>query len=36
MIVGITALKDCRGPKVLKGLIVIDGILNDFEKAETS
>ena len=29
MIVGITALKDCLGPKVLKGLIIISGTPND-------
>ena len=29
IIVGITALKDCLGPNVLKGLIIFIGELND-------
>ena len=29
IIVGIIALVDCLGPKVLNGLIIVSGILND-------
>ena len=31
MIVGITALFDCLGPKLLNGLIIVKGSLNDLK-----